>query len=48
MPVSVLWLFLTVPWIGLQCVIVENPDHTHLHHIIYHVDTNSVDGVGGS
>ena len=27
--VSVLWLFLTVPWVdGLQCVIF--PDHTHL------------------
>ena len=26
----VLWLFLTVPWVGLQCVIVVFPDHTHL------------------
>ena len=26
--VSVLWLFLTLPWIGLQCVIVLFPDHT--------------------
>ena len=26
----VLWLFLTVPWVCLQCVIVEYPDHTHL------------------
>ena len=26
---NVLWLFLTVPWIGLQCVIVIFPDHTH-------------------
>ena len=25
----VLWLFLTVPWVGLQCVIVVLPDHTH-------------------
>ena len=24
------WLFLTVPWVGLQCVIVVFPDHTHL------------------
>ena len=23
-------LFLTVPWIGLQCVIVVFPGHTHL------------------
>ena len=24
-----LWLFLTVPWFGLQCVIVVFPDHTY-------------------
>ena len=29
MIVSVLWLFLTVLWVGLQCVIVVFPDHTH-------------------
>ena len=28
--VNVLWLFLMVPWVGLQCVIVVFPDHTHL------------------
>ena len=28
--INVLWLFLTVPWIGLQRVIVVFPDHTHL------------------
>ena len=28
--INVLWLFLTVPWIGLQCAIVVFPDHTHL------------------
>ena len=28
--VSVLRLFLTVPLVGLQCVIVVFPDHTHL------------------
>ena len=28
--VKVLWLFLTVPWVGLQCVIVVSPYHTHL------------------
>ena len=28
--IYVLWLFLTVPWVGLQCVIVVFPDHTHL------------------
>ena len=26
-----LWLFLTVPLVGLQCVIVVFPYHTHLH-----------------
>ena len=26
--IDVLWLFLTVPWVGLQCVIVVFPDHT--------------------
>ena len=28
--VNVLWLFLTVLWVSLQCVIVAFPDHTHL------------------
>ena len=28
--VNVLWLFLTVPWVGLQYMIVVSPDHTHL------------------
>ena len=28
--VNVLWPFLTVPWVDLQCVIVVFPDHTHL------------------
>ena len=27
--INVLWLFLTLPWVGLQCVIVIFPDHTH-------------------
>ena len=26
-----LWLFLAVPWVGLQHVIVVFLDHTHLH-----------------
>ena len=30
MTVSVLWLFLAVPWVGLQGVIVVFPEHTHL------------------
>ena len=28
--VVVVWLFLTVPWVCLQFVIVVFPDHTHL------------------
>ena len=28
--VNILWLFLTVPWVGLQCVIVAFPGYTHL------------------
>ena len=28
--IDVLWLFLMVPWVGLQCVIVVFADHTHL------------------
>ena len=28
--IKVLWLFLKVPWVGLQYVIVVFPDHTHL------------------
>ena len=28
--INVLWLFLTVSWVGLQCVIVVFPDHIHL------------------
>ena len=28
--VIVLWLFLMVPWVGLQCVIVVFPDHSHM------------------
>ena len=28
--VIVVWLFLELPWVGLQFVIVVFPDHTHL------------------
>ena len=28
--VSVLCLFLAVPWVDLQCVVVAFPSHTHL------------------
>ena len=30
MTVSVVWLFLTVLWVGLRCVIVVFPDNSHL------------------
>ena len=33
--VIVVWLFLAVPWICLQFVIVVFPDHTHLLFFIY-------------
>ena len=32
--VNILWLFLTVLWVGLQCVIVVFPDHTHLLFVV--------------
>ena len=32
---GVLGLFLTVPWVGLQCVIEAFPDHTHLLFVPY-------------
>ena len=32
---SVMWLFLLVPWVGLQCVIEVFPDHTHLLFMAY-------------
>ena len=38
MTVSVLQLFLTMPWVGLQCVIVVFPEHTNClskTHIFY-------------
>ena len=28
--VTVPWLFLTVPWVGLQCEMVVFPDHAHI------------------
>ena len=32
--VNVLWFYLTVPWAGLQCVIVVYPDHTHFYFVV--------------
>ena len=28
--INFMWLFLTVPWVGLQYLIVVFPDHTHI------------------
>ena len=33
--INVLWPFLTVPWVGLQYVIVVFPDHTQLLLIMF-------------
>ena len=30
-----LWLFRMMPWVGLQCVIVVLPDHTHLLFVLF-------------
>ena len=38
--INVLWLILTVPWVGLQYVIVVFPDHTHL--LFYHLNNSGV------
>ena len=32
--INVLWLFLTMPWVGLQYVSVVFPDHTHLLYVV--------------
>ena len=42
---SVLWLFLTVPWVGLQCVIVVFPDQTHLFIYMYKVYIKNKEGL---
>ena len=39
--INVLGLFLTVPWVGLQCVVVVFPDHNHLRFGILSPDTES-------
>ena len=30
-----MWFFLTVPWVGLQCVIVVFPDHTRSRFYVF-------------
>ena len=32
-PFNGMWLFITVQWVGLWCVIVVFPDHTHLLYV---------------
>ena len=44
MTVNVLLLFLTVPWVGLQCAIVSFPDHTHKYEILGSI--NAIDVFG--
>ena len=46
--VSVLWLFLMVPWVGLQCVIVVFPHHTHLLFPTSSILPNHFRGWGGA
>ena len=33
--VNILWLFVTLPWVGLLCVIVVFSDHTHFLLIVF-------------
>ena len=33
----VVWLFLAVPWVSLQFVIVVFPDHTHYNCLIFRI-----------
>ena len=40
--VIVLWLFLAVPWVSLQFVIMVFPDHTHLLFSLYCLDVIDV------
>ena len=35
--INVLWLVLTMPSVGLQCVIMVFPDHTHLLFFVYNL-----------
>ena len=42
MIVIVIWFFLTVPWFGLQCVIVVFPDQTHLFFLVFYSGKNNL------
>ena len=37
---GVLWIFLTVPWVDLQRVIVVYPDHNHFFYVLLHTKLN--------
>ena len=52
MTVNVLWIFLAMPWVGLQCVIVVFPDHNPLLYwspsaelLCYQVNPYKLDGI---
>ena len=47
MTVSVLWHFLTMPWVGLECAIVVFPNHTHFLYLILIVLNGFVDVLNG-
>ena len=42
----VVWLFLAVPWVCLQFVIVVFPDHTHLLFLTNRADTDQTASEG--
>ena len=39
--INVMWVFLTIPCVNMQCVIVVSPDHTHLF-----FDTSKITNLG--
>ena len=41
--VNVMWLFLTVPWVGLRCVIVVFPDHTSYFWTIFRMLSRKIE-----
>ena len=43
--INILWLFLMVPWVGVQCVIVVFHYHTHLLFITYYDIVSSDDTI---
>ena len=41
MTIRTLCLFLAVPWVGLQCVSVVSPGHTHILFILINLEESS-------